>query len=76
MSYGQTKESVADFAAYAKDKAADIELVKTTIPLVLGSLAGIALIIAAAMTIHDRRRPPAGLAATAESREQRPPTYA
>ena len=72
MSYGQTKASVADFAAYAKDKAAGIELVKTTIPLVIGILAGIALIIAAAMTIRDRRRPPSGLAATAEPREQRP----
>ena len=32
VSYGQTPESVADFAAYADDKAADIELVKVDYP--------------------------------------------
>ena len=55
MQYGQTPGMVADFTAYAKDKAADITLVKTTIPLVLAILAGIALVAAAA---HPLRASP------------------
>jgi Porin PorA len=74
MTYGQTPDSVADFAAYAKDKAADIELVKTTIPAILGILAGIALVAAVVMAARDRRRPPAGAAMPPE--EQRPAAYA
>ena len=74
MKYGQTPQSVADFAAYAKDKAADITLVKTTIPLILGILAGIALIAAGVIAARDRRHPPARAATPSE--EQRPLTYA
>lgn len=74
MKYGQTRESVADFAAYAKDKAGDITLVKTTIPMILGILAGIALVAAGVMAARDRRRPPTGAGMRRE--EQRPVTYA
>jgi hypothetical protein len=72
LEYGQTPESVADFAAYAKDKASGITLVKTTIPLVLAILAGIALVAAGVLAARDRRRPPtaavAGAKAPAEER--------
>jgi hypothetical protein len=75
MKYGQTAGSVADFAAYAKDKAAGITLVERTIPLILGIVAGIALVVAVALGIQDRRRPPAGAVGT-KSVEERPLTYA
>ena len=74
MKYGQTPDSVADFAAYAKDKAADVKLVKTTIPATLGILAVLALVAAGAMAARDRRRPPAE--AVQPPAEQRPATYA
>jgi hypothetical protein len=74
MKYGQTPASVADFAAYAKDKAGGITLVKQTIPLILGIVAGIALVVAGAMAFRDRRRPPAAAAETPV--EERPVTYA
>ena len=75
MSYGQTPESVADFAAYAKDKAAAIDLVKTTIPAALGILAGLVLLIAGLMAARDRRRPPAGIVRTAKPVQQRTATH-
>jgi hypothetical protein len=56
MRYGQTPQSVADFTAYAQDKAAGIDLVKTTIPLALGILAALTLITAGVMITRDRRR--------------------
>ena len=40
LAYGQTPASVADIASYAKNKADGIDMVKTTIPLVL-LLAGV-----------------------------------
>ena len=58
LTYGQTPESVADFAAYAEDKAGEIELVETTIPLALGILAALVLAATAVMARRDRRRPP------------------
>jgi hypothetical protein len=73
MKYGRTPESVADFAIYAKEKAADITLIKTTIPLILGIIAGIALVVAAVMAVRERRRPPTG--AAKPPAEQRTPTY-
>jgi hypothetical protein len=76
MKYGQTTESVADFAAYAKDKAAGITLVKTTIPLVLAILAGIALVAAGVMAARDRRRPPTPAVVGAKGpAEERPVTH-
>jgi hypothetical protein len=73
MQYGQTPESVADFAAYASEKAEDIERVETTIPLALGILAAVALLAAGVLAVRDRRRPPGTPAAPAG---QRPLTYA
>jgi hypothetical protein len=73
LKYGQTPESVADFAAYAKDKAAGITLVKRTIPLTIGILGALALAAAAVMAAGDRRRPPA--AAATPPVEQRPAAY-
>ena len=58
LAYGQTPESVADFAAYAEDKAGEIELVETTIPVALGILAALVLAAAALMARRDGRRPP------------------
>ena len=48
---------MADFAAYAEDKAGEIEIVETTIPVALGILAALALAAAAVMARRDRRRP-------------------
>jgi hypothetical protein len=70
MHYGQTAESVADFAAYARDKAAGIELVKTTIPVSLAILAVLALATAAVMATRDGRRRPA------MTRSKRPASHA
>ena len=56
MHYGQTPQSVADFAAYAKDKASGIDLVETTIPLALGILTALALVATGVMVARDRRR--------------------
>jgi Porin PorA len=60
--YGQTPASVADFAAYAKDKANGVDAVKSTIPLIL-ALAG-AMTLAAGIGLEARARrrrtPPAG----------------
>lgn len=56
MHYSQTPESVADFAAYAQDKANGIDLVKTTIPLALAILTALALIATGVMMARDRRR--------------------
>jgi hypothetical protein len=64
MTYGQTPESVADFAAYAADKAGDITLVETTIPLILAIAGAIALVAAGVMAARDRRLPPPGAAET------------
>jgi Porin PorA len=76
MTYGQTDASVADFASYAKDKAADVELVKTTIPLILGILAAIALVAAGVLATRDRRRPPAAPADPSKPAEQQPIAHA
>jgi hypothetical protein len=56
MHYGQTPQSVADFAAYAQDKANGIDLVERTIPLALAILTALALIATGVMTARDRRR--------------------
>jgi len=56
MHYGQTPESVADFAAYAKDKSAGIDLVKTTIPLALAILTALAVLATSIMIARDRHR--------------------
>jgi Porin PorA len=74
LTYGQTPESVADFAAYAEDKAGEIEMVETTIPVALGILAALVLAAAAFMVRRDRRRPPP--AAAPEPTAQPPKVYA
>jgi hypothetical protein len=56
MHYGQTPQSVADFAAYAQDKANAIDLVEQTIPLALAILTGLTLIAAGVLAARDRRR--------------------
>jgi hypothetical protein len=56
MHYSQTPQSVADFAAYAQDKADGVDLVKQTIPLALGIFTALALIVAGVMVTLDRRR--------------------
>jgi hypothetical protein len=56
MHDSQTPQSVADFAAYAQDKADGVDLVKQTIPLALGILTGLALIAGGVMIALDRRR--------------------
>jgi hypothetical protein len=76
MSYAQTPDSVADFAAYAKSKAADVKLVTTTVPVILGVLAGLALLAAAWMAMRDRRRPPTAASGAKETAEARPMTHA
>lgn len=56
LRYAQTPDSVADIAAYTKDKADSIRLVEVWIPFVLVAV-GVALLAAAAATyVHDRNR--------------------
>jgi hypothetical protein len=77
LAYGQTPGSVADFAAYAEDKAGEIEMVETTIPVALGILAALVLAAAAVMARRDRRRPPtADAVMPPEPIEQPPKIYA
>lgn len=73
LQYGQTRESVADFIAYADDKADEIGLVETTIPLGLGILAALAFAVAALAAVRGRRVPPAPPAEPrVPAREERP----
>jgi hypothetical protein len=57
VSYGQTPASVADIAAYAKDKASGKTMVESTIPLI-AALAGAAALIVG-IVLHRRSRVPA-----------------
>lgn len=54
LQYSQTPASVADIAAYAEDKAAEIRIVKTWVPFGL-TLLGVAALIGAAVTATSRR---------------------
>jgi hypothetical protein len=72
MSYGQTPESVADFAAYAESKADEIALVERWIPIALAVLGAIALVAAAVMSRRQRRTPPA-MPVVAEAEVPTPP---
>ena len=75
MSYGQTAESVADFAAYAESKADEIALVERWIPLGLAVLGAIALAAAAVMSRRHRRTPPATPVAAEVPAPPRPTAY-
>jgi hypothetical protein len=56
LEYGQTPASVADIAAYTRDKADGIQLVKTVIPISLAITGAIFLLAAAAVATASRSR--------------------
>jgi hypothetical protein len=55
LKYSQTPASVADIAAYTKDKAGAVRTVETTIPLLLSLLGATALIASVAFEAIERR---------------------
>ncbi len=57
LAYGQTPASVADIAAYAKDKATAKRMVETTIPLIAALAGAVALL--SGVVVRRRSRVPA-----------------